>query len=115
MLSSATVAVICKPGYAASVRSVPASEQVAVYAEYGIPGARNGGAYEVDRLISLELGGSNAIANLWPAAVAPKPGLHEKRGLETYLHRRVCSGAMTLAAAQRTIATDWLAAYKKLH
>ena len=40
---------------------------------YGIRGSHHGSAYEVDHLISLELGGSNEVANLWPEAATPKP------------------------------------------
>ena len=57
-------ATICQSGYSARVRNVPTSEKNADYAEYGLK--RVAYAYEVDHLVSLELGGSNAIANLWP-------------------------------------------------
>jgi hypothetical protein len=36
-----------------------------VYAEYGIT-HHEPSEFEVDHLISLELGGSNSIRNLWP-------------------------------------------------
>ena len=110
----ATAATVCMPGYSASVRNVPASEKRAVYSEYGIRKHRRG-QYEADHLISLELGGSNAIANLWPEAARPRPGFREKDSLENFLHAQVCSGAMTLAEAQRAIATDWLAVYRTNH
>jgi hypothetical protein len=85
----------------------------AAYRAYGI-NSHQPGRYEVDHLISLELGGSNALANLWPEAALPKPGFHEKDRVENHLHARVCSGALTLAQAQRRIATNWLAVYRKL-
>lgn len=84
-----------------------------MYAEYGIA-SHSPGEYEVDHLISLELGGSNAVANLWPEAALPRPGFHEKDALENRLHALVCAGRMTLAQAQRLIATNWLAAYRQL-
>jgi hypothetical protein len=62
----------------------------------------------VDHLISLELGGSNGIANLWPETTEPRPGYHEKDRFENYLHDQVCRGAISLSAAQRRIAEDWL-------
>jgi hypothetical protein len=105
----ATVAEICTPGYAASVRDVPPVLKHAVYAAYGIPHHRPG-EYEVDHLISLELGGSNAIANLWPEAASPAPGFHEKDQVENALHDAVCSGRMSLARAQEIVARDWRAA-----
>src|SRR5437016_4455879 len=56
---------ICTPGYTKRVRNVPAAVKRKVFEEYGIqnPGK---GEFEVDHLISLELGGSNSIKNLWP-------------------------------------------------
>lgn len=99
---------ICTPGYSTSVRNVPSSVKDAVYAEYGIA-SHEPGQYEVDHLISLELGGSNDIANLWPEPADPRPGFHEKDQVENYLHDQVCSGKMPLQQAQQIIATNWLA------
>lgn len=104
---------VCRLGYRWSVGNVPTSERDAVYAEYGIkrPAA---GLYEVDHLVSVELGGSNDISNLFPEAASPMPGYHEKDRVENYLHDQVCRGAITLEAAQVMIATDWLAVYRSL-
>src|SRR5947209_3629779 len=110
---NATVQQICTSGYASSVRNVPSSEKDQVYAEYGIH-SHYAGQYEVDHLVSLELGGSNDIANLWPEAASPKPGFHEKDQVENYLHDQVCSGAMSLKDAQTQIATNWLAVYNRM-
>jgi hypothetical protein len=103
---------VCRPGYAASVRHVSASRKRAVFAAYGIPGRRHGNRFEVDHLISLELGGSNAIENLWPEAASPRPGFREKDRLENLLHRRVCAGKLTLRRAQRIISRNWLATFR---
>lgn len=113
IITTATREQICTSGYAKNVRDVPTSEKDQVYAEYGIKSHRPG-QYEVDHLISLELGGSNDIANLWPEPAEPRPGFHEKDKVENYLHDQVCSGAMSLAQAQEQIATNWLAVYPKL-
>ena len=84
-----------------------------VYAEYGIT-SHKPGDYEVDHLISLELGGSNSIKNLWPQSYLTQPwNAHVKDALENELHDEVCSGRLDLATAQHDIATDWIAAYKK--
>lgn len=104
---------VCMPGYSSRVRNVPASEKDQVYAEYGIVTSASG-QYEVDHLVSLELGGSNDISNLWPEAADPKPGFHEKDQVENYLHDQVCHGTLTLAQAQEEIATNWLAVYETL-
>ena len=113
ILPNVTKDQVCTPGYASSTRNVPQSEKNQVYAEYGIK-SHTTGQYEVDHLVSLELGGSNDISNLWPEAAEPKPGFHEKDSVENYLHDQVCSGAITLADAQREIATNWLAVYQNM-
>lgn len=106
-------AAVCVSGYAGGVRSVGTRAKAAVFAEYGVA-SHPPGAYEVDHLIGLELGGSNGIANLWPEAAEGRPGFHEKDRVENELHRRVCAGEMDLAEAQREIAADWLAVYRSL-
>ncbi len=113
ILATGTKDAICQSGYASSVRNVPTSEKNQVYAEYGIT-SHLSGQYEVDHLVSLELGGSNDIANLWPEAASPKPGFHEKDKVENYLHDQVCSGAISLKEAQIEIATNWLAVYNRM-
>lgn len=74
------------------------------FAEYGLSPHQPRGDYEVDHLIPLEIGGSNNIKNLWPEAA---PGFHRKDEVENKLHELVCSGRMTIDAAQKAIATDW--------
>lgn len=104
---------ICVPGYTKKVRNVPLDVKRQVYAEYGIA-AHKPGEYEVDHLISLELGGSNSIKNLWPQSYLTQPwNAHVKDALENELHDEVCSGRLDLATAQHDIATNWIAAYKK--
>ncbi len=110
IIPSATKAAICVSGYAHSVRNVPESEKIQAYQQYGIA-HHTAGQYEVDHLVSLELGGSNDIANLWPELASPTPGFHQKDEVENYLHDQVCQGAISLQQAQREIATNWLAVY----
>ena len=83
-----------------------------VFQEYGITPKPH--EYEVDHLISLELGGSNDIKNLWPQSYVSKPwNAHVKDQLETRMHWMICHKQITLKQAQHDIATDWIAAYKK--
>lgn len=104
---------ICVVGYTKKIRNVPESVKGKVYAEYGIL-THQPGEYEVDHLISLELGGSNAISNLWPQSYITAPyNAHIKDTLENKLHRMVCSGQMDLRTAQREIARDWIGAYHR--
>jgi hypothetical protein len=110
---NATKDQICQSGYASSVRNVPISEKDQAYAEYGIA-SHYPGQYEVDHLVSLELGGSNDIANLWPEAASPTPGFHQKDQVENYLHDQVCNGQISLQQAQIEIATNWLQVYQQM-
>lgn len=103
VFARATVSQICTAGYSASVRDVPESVKEQVYAAYGIY-SHVAGSYEVDHLVSLELGGDNSVANLWPEV---SPGFRQKDRIENELHAEVCSGSVSLAAAQRQIARDW--------
>jgi hypothetical protein len=103
---------VCTPGWAGRHRNVSSATKRRIYASYGI--AHHGrGEYEVDHLVSLELGGSNTAANLFPEAANPRPGFHEKDRLEDRLHRLVCDGTLGLAAAQQMIRSDWLRAYRR--
>jgi hypothetical protein len=103
---------ICVPGYSSKVRDVPESVKNQAYQEYGIT-SHQPGQYEVDHLISLELGGSNSIRNLWPESYTGDWNAHVKDKLENKLHSLVCDNQVDLKTAQREIATDWIAAYKK--
>lgn len=113
IIQSATKDQICVQGYSKSVRNVPVQLKDQVYAEYGIS-SHSPGQYEIDHLISLELGGSNDISNLWPESSEPRPGFHEKDMLENYLHSQVCNGSITLQQAQKEISTNWLQVYNQI-
>jgi hypothetical protein len=113
--SRLTRLVICSPSFRTStIRNVPQSEKFAVEREYGMAARLYGRTIELDHIVSLELGGSNDIANLYPEPGSGVANYHVKDGLENRLHAIVCSGAMTLLAAQRGIATNWEALYRKV-
>ena len=104
---------ICTGGYSRKVRDVPQSVKEKVYSLYGISN-RQPGEYEVDHLISLELGGSNSVKNLWPESYKTKPwNAYEKDKVENKLHKMICNGQIELSVAQHEIATDWQAAFNK--
>ena len=77
------------------------------------PIAKKGVCCEVDHLISLELGGSNRLRNLWPEPYNIVWNAHVKDRLENRLHQMVCAGELDLTTAQQAIASDWIAAYKR--
>jgi len=104
------VKTICKSGYTKTVRNVSLKERKQVFAEYGIP-YKQSGKYEVDHLISLEIGGSNDISNLWPEPYSIKDNARIKDKFENYLHAQVCSGKMALEEAQNEISANWLEYY----
>ena len=112
-LSNVATSQICTPGYAQSVRNVPQSEKDEVYAEYDIT-SHPAGAYEVDHLVSLEIGGSNNIKNLWPQSYTGSYNAHIKDSLEDFLHTQVCSGTLQLQCAQKAISSDWINAYNEM-
>lgn len=112
VMPAVTAAQVCVHGYSATVRNVPDSLKKAVFARYGMNWSERK-CCEVDHFVSLELGGTNDITNLWPEPYEPRPGAHEKDVAENSLHWQVCHGGMTLQEAQRTIMTDWYAVYRK--
>jgi hypothetical protein len=70
--------------------------------------------YELDYLITPELGGLTDPRNLWPEPYGLRAwNAHAKDSLEHALPRLVCSGRIDLATAQREIAGNWIDAYKK--
>ena len=102
-----SVSQICTSGYASRTRDVPQSEKDAVYTRYGV--AYVPYAHEVDHLVSLEIGGSNVITNLWPEPYAGRWGARTKDVLENRLHELVCAGRLSLHSAQHQEATNWVA------
>jgi hypothetical protein len=70
--------------------------------------------YELDYLITPELGGIPDRRNLWPERYASRSwNAHAKDALEHVLPQLVCHGRIDLATAQREMATNWIVAYKK--
>lgn len=72
--------------------------------------------YEEDHLVALSLGGSpTSPQNLWPQPheVVGGWGSYAKDRLEARLHWVVCHRGFPLATAQRDLASDWIAAYKR--
>jgi hypothetical protein len=71
-------------------------------------------SYEEDHLISLQLGGHPTDPkNLWPETYNTRCGARIKDVLETRLRKLVCTKKISLADAQKAIATDWIKAYKQ--
>jgi len=104
---------VCTMAHEEVVEEVPTSLSQEVLRRYGIVNARESD-YEIDYLIAPGLGGVGDISNLWPESYAPGTwNAHVKDELEERLHEMVCHGQIDLSVAQRDIAIDWIAAYKK--
>jgi hypothetical protein len=108
-----SISEICSIPHEDVVREVSDSMRAEVFEEYGIRNAR-AEDYEIDYLIAPGLGGTEDIHNLWPQPFkSAKWNAYVKDELEERLHQMVCSGVLDLPTAQREIANDWIAAYKK--
>lgn len=113
--SRLTKSVICSSTFfTSSIRNVSQSTKNQVKIAYGLPPRNFGSALEIDHIVPLELGGSNAVANLFPEQLNARPGYRAKDRLENRLHLLVCSGRMNLRASQRQIATNWQALYRRV-
>jgi hypothetical protein len=93
-------------------KAVPVAVRKRVLEEYGIRNAEPR-AYEIDYLVTPALGGTDDIHNLWPHSYSADWNAKVKDDLEDRLREMVCSGSLDLTQAQREIATNWIAAYKK--
>ena len=132
LFTNVTVEQICTPGYANGsdvtnaghgVRYVPRSVKWAAFTAYFGKVPDKTGNYEIDHLISLELGGSNDPKNLWPESYLTDPyNAHVKDKLENRMHTLVkkClkekghdAATAMLKQFQHEIATDWVVAYHK--
>ncbi|MGH9068668.1 MAG: hypothetical protein ACRD0J_14450 [Acidimicrobiales bacterium] len=98
---------ICMAGWTATVRppesyTEPLKRRQMI--SYGDAGPVS--AYEEDHLLPLELGGAPSDPrNLWPE---PGASPNAKDKVENAGREAVCSGRITLAAARRAIAGDWV-------
>jgi hypothetical protein len=105
---------ICKAGWTDPHLRPPESQtewfkRYRAFPAYGLTWYRES---ELDHLVPLELGGSNDATNLWPEL--GKPSGNPKDKVENALNAAVCSGRVSLAAAQKAIASNWMTAVKRL-
>ncbi len=103
---------VCTSALENDPAAVPASLRQAVFREYGVSEDQPR-EYELDYLITPKLGGATSLRNLWPEPYSARWNARVKDQLEDRLHSMVCRGDIDLATAQRDIATDWVAAYRK--
>jgi hypothetical protein len=108
---------ICRGGYSSSVRAPAAETDKAKQGSLRQYGEQSTKTTEYDHLISLELGGTNATSNLWPEPNAGNATgtTNPKDSVENKMHSALCSGQITLVAAQKAIAADWTTALQSIH
>ena len=93
--------------------AVAASVARRVFEDYGAD-YRRAEEYELDFLITPELGGTADARNLWPQPYgSTRWNAYVKDELEQLFRRLVCEGAIDISTAQREMATDWIAAYRR--
>ena len=103
---------ICKPGWTKTVR--PSTSYTNRIKQDLVPEGDDISNYELDHLISIELGGHpRDLDNLWMQPWEGLCGARTKDVLETHLKKQVCLGNITLRQAQKEIGTDWVASYNK--
>lgn len=101
---------ICTVGYTKTVRDVTESKKKAVFNMYHTDRTKD--EYEVDHLISLQLGGNNDLGNLWPQSYTTQPwNARVKDKLENKLNDEICKGRLSMKEAQQRISTDWILTY----
>lgn len=104
---------VCTPGPSDQMATIPMAVRQAVFHEYGMDRSQPR-EFEVDHLITPELGGTDDIRNLWPEPYATTEwNAHVKDELEDRLRQLVCQRKLDLPTAQRDIATNWISAYQK--
>lgn len=107
-----TIDEICRNPQAETITAnIPEETRRKVFSEYGIDTRADN--FEVDYLITPDLGGAQSIRNLWPQPYSARWNAHVKDKLEQRLHQLVCERKVDLATAQHDIAADWIGAYKK--
>ena len=108
-----TAADLCATPEGPDAGEIPPSVRRIVLRNYGVRDLPDR-EYELDYLITPALGGAADPQNLWPERyTSPTWNAHVKDELEDLLRRLVCEGALPLASAQRDMATNWIAAYKR--
>jgi hypothetical protein len=103
---------LCEAG-SREQQEIPAAVRRAVLRDYGMEQVPSD-EYELDYLITPELGGVPDARNVWPERYGSRMwNAGVKDQLERLLPQLVCDRQVALETAQRDIARNWIAAYKK--
>lgn len=99
---------ICSTKWGKDERHVTPKMKRQICAEYR---AKNcpGKGWEIDHLVSRELGGADDARNLW---AQPAPSYHQKDVLENLLHRKLCARQISLEQARSCLTNGWWGCYQ---
>jgi len=102
---------MCSREFRKKFPEIPHELKQKVFEAYGIDISKSN-LYQMDHLITPEVGGANDIKNLWPQSLVSRPwNAHMKDKLENHLHREICQGRMSPNHAQTLLTLDWIDSY----
>jgi len=102
---------MCSREFRKKFPEIPHELKQKVFEAYGIDISKSN-LYQMDHLITPEVGGANDIKNLWPQSLVSRPwNAHMKDRLENHLHREICQGRMSPNHAQTLLTLDWIDSY----
>lgn len=102
---------MCSREFRKKFPEIPHELKQKVFEAYGIDISKSN-LYQMDHLITPEVGGGNDIKNLWPQSLVSRPwNAHMKDRLENHLHREICQGRMSPNHAQTLLTLDWIDSY----
>ena len=109
---------ICVSGFTKTIRPPSSYTNHIKYSQldsgYNYKGDTNPADYEEDHLVPLEVGGDpTSVKNLFPQPWHVTWNAGTKDRLENKIHSLVCTGAMTLPAAQKMFMSNWIIGYQK--
>ena len=117
-VTTLTLPEICSRHWGRDHRHVTPAMKREVLAKY--PGTKcrpdkHGRRVEIDHLISRELGGADAVDNLWKQCYAGEWNATQKDKLENRLHKEVCAGRLGLEEARAKIRMNWISVYREFY
>ena len=107
-ITQATAAsTICKPRYANKIKSqISNRTRTKVFSEYAIAKNQRSG-YAIGHLVPTDLGGTNALTNLWPIPLKGTATPQREAVVDAAVHQSMCAGFISLATAQGQFNASW--------
>lgn len=117
VVTNLTTEEVCGRKWGRDARHVTQSMKRDVFARYGLSGnndpvCQSKRRFEIDHLVSRELGGADVMTNLWPQCYGGPWNAAMKDRAENRAHKEVCAGNLALEGVQAQIATDWRVLYR---